>query len=216
MSELIVLWGAGGHARVVADIISLAARYEIAGFIDDIGPERMGQSFCGAQVLGGQEQLPTLRSAGVSVALAAIGDCTARLRAATILLHNGFELATLIHPRATVAADVKVLGGTVIAAGAVVNPGTTIGQCVIVNTCASVDHDCRLADSAHVSPGAHLGGNVEIGQGTWIGIGAVICDGIKIGAGTIVGAGAVVVNDLPDGIVAMGVPARVIRMVSAK
>jgi UDP-N-acetylbacillosamine N-acetyltransferase len=98
-----------------------------------------------------------------------------------------------------------------LAAGSVVNPGATLGRNVIVNTCASVDHDCVLEDGVHISPGAHLGGGVTVGRGTWIGIGAVVRDHVMIGAGVTIGAGAVVVKDIPDGVMAYGVPARVVK-----
>ncbi|MGH7634357.1 MAG: acetyltransferase, partial [Gemmatimonadaceae bacterium] len=81
----------------------------------------------------------------------------------------------------------------------------------IVNTAASVDHDCDLADGVHVACGAHLAGHVRVGRGAWIGIGAVVRERVTIGAGAMIGAGAVVVSDVPPGVLAFGVPARVIR-----
>ena len=82
---------------------------------------------------------------------------------------------------------------------------------MIINTCASVDHECVVEEGAHVGPGVRLGGHVRVGKGTWIGIGATVKDRIRIGARAVIGAGAVVLNDIPDGVVAYGVPANVIR-----
>jgi UDP-N-acetylbacillosamine N-acetyltransferase len=207
----LVIWGASGHAAVVADIVRLQARFEIAGFLEDIDLSRHHTMFCGAPILGGGEQLDHLRAQGIGFVLVCIGDCAARLRLAEVALAKGFELATAMHPAAVVAEGAQVGPGTVLAAGSVVNPGATLGRNVIVNTCASVDHDCVLEDGVHISPGAHLGGGVTVGRGTWIGIGAVVRDHVMIGAGVTIGAGAVVVKDIPDGVMAYGVPARVVK-----
>jgi UDP-N-acetylbacillosamine N-acetyltransferase len=211
----LLIWGASGHARVVADIICLAGKFEITGFIDDINPSRHGSKFCGAEILGGQEKLGQLHSMGNRHIILGFGNCEARLASSIVVQKLGFELVNAIHPRAIVAQGVAIGAGTVIMAGAVINPGTMIGENVIVNTSSSVDHDCCIENGAHIGPGARLGGGVTIGQASWIGIGAVIKDKIKIGKGTIIGAGAVVLTNIPDGVVAFGVPAKVKRDVKA-
>lgn len=210
----VVVLGASGHARVVSDAVRLAGDYEIVGFLDDMYPERHDAEFCGSTILGGREQLDELREHGVRHAVVGIGDCAARLRLAEAVSEKGFTLATAIHPRAIVADDVTVGGGTVVCAGAVVNPGSRIGANVIVNTSASVDHECIVEDGAHIGPGAHLGGRVHVKRAAWVGIGAAVKDGVTIGAGSIVGAGAVVLRDIPDGVVAYGIPATVRKAVS--
>jgi UDP-N-acetylbacillosamine N-acetyltransferase len=207
----LVIWGASGHARVVADVVRLAGQYQIAGFLDDGRPERYGTAFCGAPILGGGELLPCLKETGIVYVILAVGDCTTRLRLAETARRHGFQLATAVHPGAIVAADVQPGPGSVVAAGAVINPGAEIGQNVIVNTAASVDHDCMLADGVHIGPGVRLAGEVRVGRASQVGIGAVVVNGVRIGAGSLVGAGAVVVDDVPDRVVAYGVPARVIR-----
>ena len=209
--QQLVVWGTSGHASVVADILRLQAKYEIVGFLDDVNPERSGATFFGAPVLGGREQLKGLRERGVEHIIFGFGNCEARLALATVAREHGFGLATAIHPRAVVAADVVVGEGTVIAAGAVVNPGVSIGENVIINTCASVDHDSLVQTGAHVCPGVRLAGGVTVGQATWVGIGATVINDVKIGARSIIGAGAVVVRDVPDGVVARGAPAKVYR-----
>ena len=213
VKEKLVIWGTSGHASVVADILRLQGNYEIVGFIDDVNPERAGSKFGGADVLGGREKLDYLRREGMRHLIFGFGDCEGRLRLARLAREKGFRLATAIHPSAVVAADVVIGAGTVVAAGAVINPGATIGENVIVNTCASVDHDCRVEDGAHVCPGVRLAGNVVVGRAAWVGIGATVVDRARIGAAAIIGAGAVVVDDIPDGVVARGVPARVIKKV---
>jgi acetyltransferase EpsM len=212
--DQIVLVGASGHARVVADIIQLSTNFHIAGYLDDLDPARHGAVFNGGRVLGGLEQLASLSAAGVRFAAVAVGDCAARLEIAGRLRPAGFDRPSLVHPRATVARDVAVGPGSVFVAGAVVNPGARIGESVIVNTGASVDHDCEIADGVHIACGAHLAGAVHVGRGAWIGIGAIVKEQVRIGAGTIVGAGALVLHDLPDHVVAYGSPARIVRHVT--
>lgn len=214
MARKIVIWGASGHALVVADIVRSSATYEVVGFLNDIEPERHHTDFHGIPILGGREIFAGLRDSGVEYLIVGVGDCAARLKLAELAREKGFVLATAIHPRAVVATDVAIGPGTVVAAGAVVNPGSSIGANVIVNTSASVDHECLIEDGAHIGPGVNLGGNVTVGSGSWIGIGAKVRDGVNIGARSIVGAGAVVLRDVPEETVAFGVPAKVKRKIT--
>lgn len=207
----LVIWGASGHAMVVADIVRLGGVYNILGFLDSVDPGRHGTEFCGAPILGGEEQLGPLWDRGVRHVLLGFGDCKMRLELTETLRSWGFSLPVAIHPRSTVAAGAALGPGTVTVAGAVVNPGARIGRSVIINTLASVGHECSIGDAAHISPGANLAGRVTVGEATQIGIGARVIERIQIGAGVIVGAGAVVVRDIPDHVVAYGVPARVKR-----
>jgi len=211
--EKLIIWGASGHALVVADAARASGDYEIVGFIDDVHPERSGAEFCGAAILGGREQLDVLPAQGVNKLIMGIGDCRARFELSEVADSKGFQLVTVIHPRACVAKDAAVGRGTVILAGAVVNSAARIGENVIVNTSASVDHECSIEDGAHIGPGVHLGGRVSVGRGTWVGIGATVIDRASIGAEAVIGAGAVVVNNIPDGVLAYGIPARVVRTV---
>lgn len=208
----LLIVGAGGHAKVVADIARLTG-WVVAGFADDVSPDRRGTEFCGATIVGGREALSAFVARGIHFVVA-IGDCDARARIVDQLCGEGVTLATLRHPSAVLAGDVVVGEGTVIAAGAIVNAGSRVGRGVIVNTAATIDHDGHIGDAAHIGPGAHLGGRVTVGQTAWIGIGVVVRDRVSIGARAIVGAGAVVVSDIPDAVVAYGVPARVVRPVS--
>jgi UDP-N-acetylbacillosamine N-acetyltransferase len=207
----LVIWGASGHARVVADIVRLQGIYQIAGFIDDLNPDRYGTEFCKSTILGGQEQLDKLLDQGIRHILFGFGNCEARLRLSELVLEKGFELVTAIHPSAILASDVVVGPGTVIAAGVVINPCSIIGRNVIINTCASVDHECVIEDGAHVCPGVHLAGRVTVKRAAWVGIGATVIERVTIGAASQIGAGAAVVDDIPDGVIAYGVPARVIH-----
>lgn len=207
----IVVWGASGHALVVADIIRLEGRFEIAGFLDDEHPERVGTPFCNSIVLGGREELAALADQGIRNMVIAFGDCRARLAAAAMAIEAGFSLQEAVHPRAVVASGVSIGPGTTVMAGAAINPGAVVGQNVIVNTNATIEHECMLEDGVHVCPRAVLGGQVRAGRAAWIGIGATVREKITIGAHAVVGAGAVVIRNVPDFAVAYGVPAVVHR-----
>jgi sugar O-acyltransferase (sialic acid O-acetyltransferase NeuD family) len=209
VTRKIVIWGAAGHATVVADIIRLRGEFEIAGFLDDTSATRKGTLFCGAEVLGGREELSSLLRNGVTAMVVAFGDCEGRVRVGRDARALGFDLVTVVHPAAVVASDATLDSGCVVAARAVINPRTLVGSDTIINTGAIVEHDCSILPGAHVCPGAVLGGWVTVGRTAWIGIGSVVRDRIQIGDGAFVGAGAVVVRDVSAGDVVYGVPARV-------
>jgi UDP-N-acetylbacillosamine N-acetyltransferase len=211
MLTKLVLWGASSHAIVIADIIRLRGDYEIVGFLDDIGLQRHNTEFCGATILGGREQLHTLKDQNVHHLLMAFGNNRGRLRLSQLARAKGYALATAIHPMTAIAADAQVGEGTVIMAGAVVNSGARIGENAIINTLAAVEHECVIQDGVHVSAGVRLGGKVTVGQATTIEIGATVGARVIIGADSVIGAGAVVLKDIPDGVLAYGIPARVIR-----
>lgn len=211
----LVIWGASGHAKVVTDIVRLRGEYEIVGFLDDLNSHLYGSDFCGVKILGGRDQLEQLCREGVRHLILGFGQCHARLELSSLVKSLGFTLAIAIHPRATIAQDAQVGPGTVVVAGAVVNPGVSIGENVIINTLASVGHDSVVEDGAHISPGAHLAGGVKVGRAAWVGIGSTVIGGVRIGMGARIGAGSVVTEDIPDYVLAYGVPARIIRKIAA-
>jgi acetyltransferase EpsM len=206
-----IIWGASGHALVVADIMRLECRFEIAGVIDDGKPAGRGGEVHGLKVFGGRERLGGLFQGGITHLIFGFGDCQARLNLTPLVEKIGFQFASAIHPAATIAEGAKIGAGTVVVAGAVINPGAQIGRNCIINTCASVDHECVIDDGAHIGPGARLGGCVTVGQGTWVAMGAIVLDRIRIGADSMIGAGTVVTRDVPAGMVVYGNPGRVIR-----
>jgi UDP-perosamine 4-acetyltransferase len=204
--------GAGGHAKVVIDILRNAGIYEPVGLLDSRA-EMWGRSWCGVPVLGGDDLLRAGESPASHffLGLGSTGAAPARVRLHQRAMAAGFQAASAIHPRAVVAGSAQLGGGPTIMAGAIINPDVRLGDNVIVNTGAIIEHDCRIGDHVHVAPGARLAGDVRVGSGAHIGIGATVLQGIRIGSASIVGAGAVVVRDVPDGVVVAGVPARVLR-----
>lgn len=206
--QKVVIIGAGGHGKVVADILKLTLKQEaILGFIDDNETAR-GRTVAGLPVLGGSSGLRELSRANPALlAVIAIGDNAGRQKKSEEISELGIGFTKAIHPGAVVAASVTIGEGSVVMAGAVINTETVIGRHVIVNTSSSVDHDCVVKDFAHISPGSHLGGGVLVGEGAQVGIGAVALPGCHLGDGALVGAGAVVVDDIPPGVVAKGIPA---------
>lgn len=202
----IIVYGAGGHAKVVIDAIEQGGGHADIQVVDD-RPELHGQAFFGYPVIGGRAALLG-RPAPHPEVIAAIGDNAARLAVSAWLREQGYPLAAVVHPTVCLGRGSVVGAGSFLAAGVVVNPDSVLGEAVIVNTGATVDHDCLLADGVHVAPGCHLCGNVSVGRGSLIGVGAVVIPGVRIGADVVVGAGAVVRADVPDGARVAGVPAR--------
>jgi UDP-N-acetylbacillosamine N-acetyltransferase len=207
MSKVIFL-GAGGIAIVAAEI-ARSRGLEIVGFLDDRA-EKAGTLFCGAPVLGTFDMLPALRQ-DVPLAVVAFGNCHGRINVAHKVLSYGFSLPNLIHPSAVVSQDASIGQGAIIMPGTIINSGTRIGSNLILNTAASVDHECSIGDGVHIGPGARLSGLVTIGNATWIGIGSVIRESVHIGNNVLVGAGSLVLKDIPDGVVAYGAPAKIVR-----
>ncbi|HUO09590.1 MAG TPA: acetyltransferase [Phycisphaerae bacterium] len=204
----VVIYGAGGQARVLLELMERAGICPIGGIVDD-DPELHGTKIDGVNVLGPIEKLPSLaRVYRIHRAAIAIGDNATRKRFAEHARSIGLRLPVLIHPNAVVSPSAQIGDGTVILAGAVIGPHAKIGELCIVNTHATVDHDCELGDCVHVGPGTTITGGVTIGNGALIGAGATIIPGLIVGDDSIVGAGATVIRDVPSNSTVVGCPAR--------
>jgi sugar O-acyltransferase (sialic acid O-acetyltransferase NeuD family) len=205
----ILIFGAGGHAKIVAEVARALAR-DVAGFLED-GEARAGQPYFGAQILSWRQFTAEVDRWGMVPIALAIGDNVGRARAFERIGELGRPLATLIHPAAIVSPTATIGEGTVIMPAAVVQADATLGSGVIVNTGAVAEHDVQLADFVHLSPNVALGGGVRIGARAHLGLGAVALPRVQIGADVRVGAGAVVLADVPPGATVVGVPARPIH-----
>ena len=208
--DQVVICGAGSHGRVVADIIEEGGQYRIAGFVDD-DLALQGSCVDGYPVLGGRGILQELRGTGIDKCIVGIGNNAARRELGSLVARLGWELVTVVHPSAQISQRVTIGEGSVVEACAVVKTGSSIGRLAIINSCVSIGHDVVLGEGVHISPGVNIAGWVEIGDGAHISMGVSVIPGVKIGKNVVVGANAAVIRDLPDNVVAVGVPTRIIR-----
>ena len=201
----ICLFGGGGHAKVLADLITCVGGYQIEGYF---ASEASNSFRC--PYLGDDAQFS---NSSCEMGVIAIADNSTRKKLAAQILKSKphFQFATLIHPRACVALDVQLGEGSVVFAGSVINAGTSVGSHCIVNTNASLDHDNRLSDFSSVAPGVVTGGSVSLGALTALCLGVKVVHGVNVGEETVVGAGSLVLEDLPLQVLAYGSPCQVIR-----
>lgn len=207
----VVVVGAGGHGRVVLDILVQGGQFHVVGFLDS-NPQLHGRRMDGVPVLGDMSVLPRLRDEwGVCGAVVAIGDNGVRRAFAQQIEDGGLELINAIHPSANLARNVNLGRNIVIAAGALVCAHCQVGDSVILNTGCIVDHESMIGTAAHICPGARLAGRVTVEPGAFIGIGATVVQSVRIGYEAVVGAGAVVIRDVPPMATVVGVPARIVK-----
>ena len=212
-----ILWGSGGHAKVLASLIRLSGA-EVSALFDN-NPDVIAALSEVPLYIGKDgfsrwsKEEPNRRNL---YGLAAIGGAKGRVRLAIhdLFQANGVRVKPLIHPQASVCPTASLGVGTQVLAKAVIAADANLGEGCIVNHRAGVDHECVLGDGVHLAPGATLCGCVNVGSNVFIGAGAVVLPRVVIGEDTIVGAGSVVLDDLPGRVVAFGNPARVIRSAS--
>ena len=190
------LYGVSGHAKVIKEIIESNGQ-NLTGVVDD---NLDLKEFCG---------MPVDHNAGESGPfIVSIGNNKVRKEIVSRLKSSFFKA---IHPNAVISQSASINDGTVVMAGVVVNAEAHIGSHCIINTGAIIDHECCLQDYVHISPNTTLCGNVCVS-----GAGSTVIQGVKIGRWSQIGAGSVVVNDIPDGVLAYGVPCRVVRNLDDK
>lgn len=207
-----LVFGAGGHARVVLDALLAEGRTSVVGLIDNRLPP--GETVLGIPVLGCDADLPKIIARyRIRAFVVGIGDNWRRGRLTQTLCQQfpDLEPIRVVHPGACVSRFAQLGPGTVVLPGAIVNAGVVTGTGCLLNTHCSVDHDCQLGQFASLGPHACLGGEVRVGAYAAICLAAHVVHGISIGQGTVVGAGALVLENLPEQVVAYGLPARVIR-----
>ena len=207
--------GAGGHAKVVLDILVATGRFDVIGFLDP-RRELWGSDMHGVPVLGDDGLLDGQRDEGVTHAFVGLGsavDTRPRRRLYELAVSKGFDVVSAVDATAAVSPSARLGRGATIMPRAAVNADAVLGDDVIVNTGAIVEHDCRVGDHVHVASGATLASGVVVDDGAHIGAGATVIQGVRIGSGSVVGAGAVVVTDVDAATVVVGVPARKLRRV---
>lgn len=200
-NQLLII-GAGGHGRVVADVALKMNRYQAVAFLDDGDT----QSSMGLKVIGKSSDADQyICDYDIFVA---IGNNKIRNAIQSQLESSQANIPTLVHPSAVIGQQVELGAGTVVMAGAVINCCSKIGSGCIVNTGATIDHDNIIENYVHISPGAHIAGTVRVGKSTWIGIGSVVSNDVSIICDCMIGAGTVVVKDITIPGTYIGVPGR--------
>ena len=211
--EKVIGLGAGGHAKVIIEILKLTREYEVFGLLDT-KPELLHSKVLDILVIGSDDLLSKLQERGIHhafIGVGSVGNTRLRQKLYQKLQDLDFKTISATHPQAIISNSATIGNGPTIMANAVINCDASLGNNVIVNTSAIIEHDCIIGDHVHVASGARLAGGVKIGEGTHIGLGASIIQGIEIGKNTIVGAGAVVLDNVPDEVVVVGVPAKIIK-----
>jgi sugar O-acyltransferase (sialic acid O-acetyltransferase NeuD family) len=207
----IVLVGAGGHCKVIIDLIRSIGEYEIVGITDK---NNVNEKIFSIDIIGDDSKLQEIYDLGVEYAFICVGaleNIKFRNKLFDVLKDIGFKLPVLVHRKAVVSEYAKIDEGSCVMAGAIINSGASIGKNCIVNTGSIIEHDCVVKDNSHISPNACLAGGVIIGHNTQIGLSSSVIQNVIIGNNVILGSGAVAIDNIDDDTIATGVPAKVIR-----
>jgi UDP-perosamine 4-acetyltransferase len=207
LNSAVIVIGAGGHAKVVIEILR-STGYQIAYCVGgDDSP-----LFClDVPVLQGDDHLVQLRSKGYTNAFPAIGSNSLRTKLCKHAITLGYEIVSAISPHSYVSPSATIGYGVAIMGGVVINAQSVVQDMCIINTGATVDHDCYIGYGVHIAPGSSLAGNVRVGDRAFLGIGTSAIPNSIIGEDSVIGAGGVVISNIPANVVAVGVPARIIK-----
>ena len=203
MKDKLIIIGASGHGKVVADIAIKMNKWQSIAFLDD---DESIKTSMGLEVISNTTDAFTYKDKADF--FVGIGSNAIREKIQEKLIDEELNVVSLIHPSAVIGTDVEIGIGTVVMAGVVINSSSRIGKGCIINTSSSLDHDNMIEDYVHISPGVNMAGTVKVGNGSWIGIGSVISNNVNICSGCKVGAGAVVVKDITEPGTYVGVPVR--------
>lgn len=205
--EDIVIFGSSGHSKVVIDILKEQKKYNILGIYVDTEDDQ-SKWISGYKVLGKIDG-----NFICSKGIVAIGDNFGRMKVVQRILefNEDFKFVNAIHPSSVISNNVHLGSGIVVVAGVIINSSVVIGNHSVINTSSSIDHDVVIGEFSSLAPGTTIGGKTKIGNLTTIALGANVIQNISIGNGVLIGAGATVVNDIPNEVMALGLPAKVIR-----
>lgn len=211
MNLPVIVIGAGGHGRVIADALLMSGRIVI-GFLE-VNLDLHGKIIDEMKVLGGDDLLSEYSPDAINLAngIGSTVSTEARRTVYERLKRGGYRFETVCHPSAIIARSAQICSGVQIMAGAVIQPGAIVGENTIINTGAVVDHGCIIGKHCHVAPGAVLSGDVHIGNGCHIGVHACVIQGLRVGDKAMMAAGAVVTRDVAPGAHVAGVPARIME-----
>jgi len=206
----IIIIGAGGHARAVYECLYHDKNFKVVAFIDN----KIGEGtelIMGIPVYGPHSIVTEFMKKGVKGFIIAIGKNEIRTSYFKKFKDMGLEPINAIHSTASIGHNVKIGKGVVVGIGAIINTNAKIGDNSIVNTGAIIEHENIIQENIHICPGTSIAGRCVIKKNTFIGIGSVIKDYITIGENVIVGAGSVVLGNIPDNVVVIGSPAKIIK-----
>ncbi len=204
--EHYLIIGAGGHAKIVLDILLLCGCQ-----VDGLTDARAKGDCMGYPILGDDSVLEKRGGGYAAMGIGNVGHPAVRERAYAYARECGFVFPNVIHPSAVVSRFAVLEDGIVCGAEAVIAPGASVGSLAIINTGAVVEHDAVIARGVHIAPRAGVMGAATVGAGSFCGAGSIIAPGIHVGANCIIGAGSVVLSDIPDDVVVVGTPARIIK-----
>ena len=215
MQKPIIILGAGGHAKVLIDVLQLQLANIIG--ITDPDPELHGKDVMGIPIIGDDNSILQYGVNDIALVngLGKVNCSNKRMQLYHAFEERGYIFARVIHPSAVISPGVYLAEGVHVMAGSIIQTLATIGVNSIINTGASLDHECIVGNHVHIAPGATISGGVKIGDNVLIGAGATIIQGIHVGASSIVGAGAVVTKDVREGVTVIGIPARVVKTSSS-
>lgn len=210
-NEKIVVLGAGGHARVILDIL-IKNHWDVAGIVDR--KISLKEEFEGYPILGDDDALHDIFKSGVchaAIGIGYVGHSKVRNHIYQRLKQIGYRLPNIIHPRAVIASDVSMGEGNAVCAGSVINSGAVLGNLGIINTNAVIEHEVFIGNNVHAAPGSVILGAVSIMDNSFIGANSTVIQGKRIGQNVIVGAGSTVIRDIESNVTVAGSPAKVIR-----
>ncbi|MEC2054495.1 acetyltransferase [Peribacillus psychrosaccharolyticus] len=203
MKNKLLIIGASGHGKVVADIALKMNKWKSVAFLDD---NENIESTMGIEVIGkSSEAVKYLKNSDIFVG---VGNNNIREKIQRKLEAEGASIPIIIHPTSVIGNQVELSSGIVVMAGAVINCCSKIGKGCIINTGATIDHDNIIEEFVHISPGTHLAGTVRIGKSSWLGIGSIVNNNINITSNCKIGSGTVVVKNITEAGTYIGVPAR--------
>jgi sugar O-acyltransferase (sialic acid O-acetyltransferase NeuD family) len=211
--ERVVIIGAGGHGREIADILrhqgQVEGRIMVEGFVDSNPALHKGQ-LDGLPVLGDWDWFDTADREGLKI-ICAVGNPQTCRKLVNRAIVSQLEFTSAISPLAHLSPRAHIGKGVVIFPHVIINTGARIGSFITLNVGVSVSHDSVVGDYTNINPGVHLAGNVTVGEGCYLGMGTNVIQGCSIGAWSTLGAGAVVIRNIPPYCTAVGVPAKVIK-----
>lgn len=215
MKEKIVIVGAGGHAKVVAECVNKEC-YEIVGFLDK-DDSHVGEQLDGISIIGNDAEPNLWIEKGISgciIGIGHVGNCAIRNKVYEKFKKAGFHMIKAIHKDSIISEHAIVEDGVAVMPGAVINTGAHIMENAIINSNAVVEHDTLIGAGTHIAPGSTISGGTTIGENVLIGAGSVVIQTRTIGNNSIIGAGTVVYKDIPKNVVAVGNPVRIVKEVN--